>query len=122
MLKISFDFDGTLNLEQIEKLVSKLDHKFFDIYVITSRHKNAHSNHDLWDIVQKLGINIDNIFFLEGSYKWRKILELGINYHFDDVVEECQLILQHTKCIPILIWDYDNLALVKSDSFMKGIN
>jgi len=120
-MKISFDYDSTLSLETIESMVASFNSELIDIYIITSRMQFGHSNTDLYQTTERLGIIKDKIYFTESCYKWRKIKELGISIHFDDVVEESQLILQNTQCIPVLLWDKDNLELIKSDQFMRGI-
>lgn len=121
-MKISFDFDCTLGEAIIQRLASYLLSSKAEIFIITSRGINDHSQTDLFGVAKRLGIIKENIHFTEGAYKWRKIKELEIDMHFDDVPEECELIVQHTGCIPMLIWDNYCKESILNDSFAKNIN
>lgn len=120
-MKISFDYDCTLGEKIIQKLVAFLLLTDAEIYVITARNFGMDHNRDLYNICKRLGIPDERIFFTEGAFKWRKIKELGIVMHFDDVPEECELIIKNTTCLPLLLWDEVCSASIKSDQFGKGI-
>jgi hypothetical protein len=93
-LRISFDFDCTLGETIIQRKASLLinSSEISDIFIITARNKGESYNRDLLSVAKRLGIPDENIHFTEGSWKWRKIKELEIDIHFDDVPEECELI------------------------------
>lgn len=122
-LRISFDFDCTLGETIIQRKASLLINstEYSDIFIITARNKGESYNRDLLSVAKRLGIPDENIHFTEGSWKWRKIKELEIDIHFDDVPEECELISLNTNCIPLLIWDEWCKDSIKNDSFGKGI-
>ncbi len=118
---ISFDFDCTLGEDAFQKLVRfiKMSPEA-RVIIITSRNKHGHTNTDLYGVAKRLGINDDDIFFTESCWKWRKIKELGVDMHFDDVPEECELISQHTTCIPVLIWDQYCRGSIVAEGFGSG--
>jgi hypothetical protein len=118
-MRISFDFDCTLGEDVIQNLCNKI--KKCDIFIITSRCSGKSHNRDLYSVANRLCIKDENIYFTEGGFKWRKIKELNINIHFDDVAEECELIKLNTDCFPLLLWDEFTKEPIKSDSFGKGI-
>lgn len=122
-LRISFDFDCTLGESIIQRKASLLINstEYSDIFIITARNKGESYNRDLLSVAKRLGIPESNIHYTEGSWKWRKIKELEIDIHFDDVPEECELISLNTNCIPLLIWDEWCKDSIKNDSFGKGI-
>jgi len=122
-LRISFDFDCTLGETIIQRKASLLINstEYSDIFIITARNKGESYNRDLLSVAKRLGIPDSNIHYTEGSWKWRKIKELEIDIHFDDVPEECELISLNTNCIPLLIWDEWCKDSIKNDSFGKGI-
>lgn len=122
-LRISFDFDCTLGETIIQRKASLLinSSEYSDIFIITARNKGESYNRDLLSVAKRLGIPESNIHYTEGSWKWRKIKELEIDIHFDDVPEECELISLNTNCIPLLIWDEWCKDSIKNDSFGKGI-
>ena len=122
-LKISFDFDCTLGETIIQRKAMLLLNSTepSDIFIITARCEGRNHNRDLYSVATRLGIPDENIYFTEGSWKWRKIKELEIDIHFDDVPEECELISKNTSCIPLLIWDESCKDSIKHDSFGKGI-
>jgi hypothetical protein len=122
-LRISFDFDCTLGESIIQRKASLLinSSEYSDIFIITARNKGESYNRDLLSVAKRLGIPDSNIHYTEGSWKWRKIKELEIDIHFDDVPEECELISLNTNCIPLLIWDEWCKDSIKNDSFGKGI-
>ena len=122
-LRISFDFDCTLGETIIQRKASLLinSSEISDIFIITARNKGESYNRDLLSVAKRLGIPDSNIHYTEGSWKWRKIKELEIDIHFDDVPEECELISLNTNCIPLLIWDEWCKDSIKNGSFGKGI-
>ncbi len=119
-MKISFDFDSSLSENKIQCIFSLIQTGGGSCCIITSRNKNE-SNFDLLGVAKQLNIPNENIHYTEGSFKWRKINELKIDVHIDDVPEECELIIKNTKCTAILIWDEVCATSIKSDQFGKGI-
>jgi hypothetical protein len=119
MKRISFDFDSTLSEVHIQLIAKSFINIGIEVFVITSRCSNG-VNKDLFEIVDKLGISRNKVILTKGSFKWRKIKELNIDLHFDDVPEECESINKNGGK-SLLIWDDICKESIKSDSFGKGI-
>ena len=69
-MRISFDFDGCLDRESVQKYAKQLIDRGFDCIITTYRLKEytpPDSNNDLFGIVDRLGIN--EIRFTEGQDK-----------------------------------------------------
>lgn len=121
-LRISFDFDCTLGEEIIQRKASVFINSLnCDVFIITARCEGKPHNKDLYQVASRLGIPDENIYFTEGAWKWRRIKELEIDIHLDDVPEECELISTNTNCTPLLIWDEYCKGSIKVDSFGSGI-
>ena len=122
-LRISFDFDCTLGETIIQRkaMLMLKSAEPCNIFIITARCEGKNHNRDLYSVANRLGIPDENINFTEGAWKWRRIKELEIDIHFDDVPEECELISNNTTCIPLLIWDEFCKDSIKNDSFGKAI-
>ena len=69
-MKISFDFDGTLSRESVQKYAKQLIGREFNCIITTYKLKEyspPDSNDDLFAVAKKLGI--DEIRFTEGKIK-----------------------------------------------------
>lgn len=100
-LKISFDFDSTLSEEEIHPLVKLFLKTDADIYIVTSRNDNPIIKHtDLYYLAEQIGIKKENIFFTNDAFKAATLDSLGIDYHFDDMEDECLEI--NSKCVKTL--------------------
>jgi hypothetical protein len=106
-MKISFDFDTCLSEEIIQKIAKIfLTSSLCEVYIITSRlNNNLHKNTDLFKIAEILNIKKENIFFTDGDFKWKTILKLGVNLHFDDMEDEVHLINANGGCA--LLFNFD---------------
>lgn len=104
-MKVSFDFDHTLDQEHIQLLAKKFIDLGADVYVTTSRPKHIKNvnieNTDLYNIINYLGIDKNNVRFThyEDKYTYLKDFDL----HFDDDDYQVELINQHpSKCIGVI--------------------
>lgn len=80
-MKISFDFDDTLNTKRGQELAIKEIDKGNEVYIISARnHKEG-----MYEIADKLGIPHSRIF-ATGSNKAKveKVRELSIDRHIDN--------------------------------------
>lgn len=121
---VSFDFDFTLGEDAFQKLAGYIKAAHGTrVLVITSRKTTQHANADLWSVTKRLGIPPEDVHFTEDDWKWKKVKELGVNMHFDDVPEECELIALHVEtCIPVLVWDIYCRGSIIHESFGKDEN
>ena len=98
-MKVSFDFDDTLDRETVQKYAAELIERGFEVWIVTSRydtetyikihHTEYHygelANKDLFDVAKKLGIPEERIKFLGYAEKcnWFKKNKDFI-FHLDD--------------------------------------
>ena len=77
-MKISFDFDGTLSRESVQKYAKQLIDRDFNCIITTYRleeYSPPDSNDDLFAVAEKLGIN--EVRFTEGKDKSSFLEEKG---------------------------------------------
>jgi len=63
-MKVSFDFDGTLEQKEVQDYAKQLLEEGIEVWVVTTRwdenHKHKYPHNatldDLWEVVDKLGI------------------------------------------------------------------
>jgi len=106
-MKISFDFDGTLDdefdggynisKEEIQSLAKKYVDEGNDVCIITkrydsnNRHMGKGNEHIIvYDLAKELGIT--KIYFTNREMKFSHILNLGIEMHFENSEYEVSLI------------------------------
>lgn len=102
--KVSFDFDGTLrDNEDIQKYAIELLSKDYDVYIHTLRFSDDNQrwvsnwNDDLWDIVDKVGIDKNKVIFCGMTDKWVFLENKEFIWHIDDDSIECTLITKYAK-------------------------
>jgi hypothetical protein len=87
-LKISFDFDGTLDRNDFIYLIAQtLKMAGHQICVLTSRDTNW-DNRDLIKRISGLGLTLEDVIFVPNTWKWQAIQEHQIDFHFDDDPQE----------------------------------
>lgn len=91
---ISFDFDKTLEREDIQNLARKLAVKN-TIWIITRRFPDEYE--DVYEVAMKLGIPRTRIVFTAGKWKWMKLRTMNIDIHYDDKDDEVNQINKFTK-------------------------
>lgn len=84
-MKISFDVDGTLLL--VGQFVDRFQRFGDDVYIVTSR-DGGKPNLDLLELASKLNIAHDKIHYTNNQLKLDKLEELGIEFHFDDDLDD----------------------------------
>ena len=124
-MKISFDFDGTLDdefdggynivKEEIQSLAKKYVDEGSDVCIITkrfdsnNRHLGKVNEHLLvYELAKELGIT--KIYFTNREMKFSHIIKLGIEMHFENSEYEVQLINQACKqnnheCVTVHVED-----------------
>jgi len=111
-LRISFDFDGTLDDEfdgvlntqktEIQNLAKKYITEGHQVCIITKRYGPEFSNMGInnehkivFELAKKIGIK--DIYFTNREMKFSYILNLGIQKHFENSNYEVELINQACK-------------------------
>ena len=108
-MKISFDFDGTLEDDfdgtfnkqkvEVQRIASNYISQGHDIYIITKRYSpefkdlgltNEHLK--VWDLAKDLNINQNNCIFTNREWKSDTIKSFGINKHFENSEIEVKMI------------------------------
>jgi len=106
-IKISFDFDSTLDNIVVQEYAKSLLSKGFEIWIVTSRMDNESArnymwNKDLFEVSDNIGIDRNNINFcnMEDKYHFFNRNE-GFLWHLDDDMVELDFINSETKTIGI---------------------
>jgi hypothetical protein len=112
-MKISFDFDGTLDdefggqiinhqKEEIQNLARKYVYEGHDVFIITKRYGPELKDMGLkgeylpvYHLARELGI--DKVYFTNREMKFSYIISLGIDMHFENSQYEVDLINQACK-------------------------
>jgi hypothetical protein len=118
-MKVSFDFDGTLERKDVQEYAKELIDKGFDVYVCTYRtreyndalykivDKSTPANYDLFQVTDSLGIPRQNIIFTEMDFK-SNFLTNDFIWHLDDDYEVMYDLRVNTKvpCINVNFSSY----------------
>ena len=94
-MKISFDFDDTLTTPQGLDLLASHIAKGDEVFIITRRRKSF--NEPIYELAKKYNIPKSKVIFTNGEMKWKTILELGIELHYDNNPDELKLIQENTN-------------------------
>jgi len=111
-VKLSFDFDGTIELQPIKEYARKLIEQGHEVWIVTSRfgddekYKRFFStttnvdltNNDLWKLAEEIGIPKSQIHFTDMSDKADWLKGKGFLWHIDDDWVENRQILN--TCAP----------------------
>ena len=111
-IKVSFDFDGTLERESIQKYAKELVERGHEVWIVTSRFGDderyktffqttipvGRTNEDLFEIAASLGIPRERVHFTDMDDKWPffKYYQEML-WHIDDDWVENRQILKNTK-------------------------
>ena len=111
-IKVSFDFDGTLERESIQRYAKELVERGHEVWIVTSRFGDderyktffqttipvGRTNEDLFEIAASLGIPRERVHFTDMDDKWPffKYYQEML-WHIDDDWLENKEILKNTK-------------------------
>ncbi len=106
-MKVSFDFDSTLNKPSVQKYAKYLIAKGVDVWICTSRLSDQEApnnqwNEDLYAVAEEIGIPKPNIIFCSMNDKYEYLK--GFVWHLDDDHIELDLINQHTTTKGISVY------------------
>ena len=123
-MKVSFDFDSTLEREIVQDYAKQLIKRHIEVWIVTGRFSNQgyssthfvskenepKVNRDLFEVADKLGIPRDRIVFTEMADKvdyFKKCDELPL-WHLDDDPIEIKLIQESDLKMKVInCWDND---------------
>jgi hypothetical protein len=115
MKKVSFDFDSTLSRPEIQQYAKELKENNFDIWIVTSRQREFNEPHlknlphfenkDLFEVAEKIGIQRENIIFMNYIPKAEFFLNNeDFVFHLDDDSIELDIINRETIVKGISCW------------------
>ena len=106
-MKISFDFDSTLDKERMQRLAKKFIDDGHEVWITTTRLDQEHAprpnwNYALIEVANKLGIPEERWTFTNAKDKWT-FLD-GFDIHFDDDPYEIGFMEENNvDCVGVLI-------------------
>jgi len=100
MLKVSVDFDKTLSKNNVQNYIKKLLKEGIEVWVTTARfddemvktHSPHHNNDRLWEVINKLGIPHERVYFTNMELKADYLDNKDFIFHLDDDVIELEFI------------------------------
>lgn len=124
-MKVSFDFDGTLELPEIQEYAKSLIKKGIEVWIVTTRYDANHmhrwreqfpeaewaaifSEHDgdpnfnVWGVAESLGIPRHHVRFTCMQYKHTYLSETKFVFHLDDNPEEMRHAKAHNCNVPFV--------------------
>jgi len=131
-MKVSFDFDSTLDRNDVQQFAKELIADEHEVWIITSRHSDEsakskswwwvlNQNKNLFDVANKCGIREEHIHFTNGVDKVNFIKGKGFAFHLDDDIDELILILDNSDpCVPLHVdhfeWKENCLEVLNKQS------
>jgi hypothetical protein len=109
-MKVSFDFDGTLEFEHVQEYAKQLIQEGHEVWVVTTRYDENHRHRyvsnptlqDLWDVVDKIGIPRHRVRFTLMEYKHKYLDGTHFVWHLDDNEEEFKRARQNKCSVPMI--------------------
>jgi len=91
-MKVSFDFDGTLEFGDVQKYAAELIAQGIEVWVVTTRWDENHKHKyplnatldDLWEVVDRIGIPRHQVRFTCMEYKHTYLNGTKFIWHLDD--------------------------------------
>ena len=127
-MKVSFDFDSTLDNQYIQNYAVKLMNKGYDVHIVTSRPTywtmdEVWDNSDLYAVAETLNISKEKIHFTD--YKPKKLFFLqnpDFLFHLDDDHIEIEEIGHSTKVKAVLLdenWEIKLNVICDINNYVK---
>jgi len=108
-IKVSFDFDDTLDKEEVQQFAIELIDIGIDVWICTNRFPESEMiprwNDDIYEIVDSIGISRSNIIFAQMSDKFVYLEDSNIIWHLDNSKPEIKAINKNSDVIGIHLYD-----------------
>jgi len=106
-LKVSFDFDSTLDCGDVEQFAKRLVNDGHEVWIVTSRlgfgkEPNPNWNDDVFLTAKHIGIPKEQIYFCNLSNKSDFFKNKDFLFHLDDDTYELNEIREETNVFPVL--------------------
>lgn len=92
--KVSYDFDDTLEQENVYKQAIADINNGNIVYIITARQRL--DGEEVIKVAKELDIPMYRVIFTGGHDKWQYVKHLGIDIHYDNNQEQIDKIRQYT--------------------------
>ena len=108
-MKVSFDFDDTLDRSSVQEYAKELVHRGLEVWICTRRLSNEDAenprwNDDLYQVAREVGIKKENIHFCGMLDKHTFFKDNDFVWHLDDDWIEIRMINERTKTIGISVF------------------
>lgn len=108
-MKVSFDFDSTLDRDDVQKYASELIERGFEVWITTSRFPDEYgrekgwwwiekNNQYVYEVSDRLGIKREHISYTAMVDKWEELKKNDFIFHLDDDEVELDGIKENIKC------------------------
>ena len=119
-MKVSFDFDDTLDAARIKSIAKECIKRGYDVSIVTARpHETLVKfggedwNDDLYEVANDLGIDANNIHFMNLKPKYKFFQKNKFDWHLDDCVDEWKEINENTDTRCYKLYDeFDEFLLM----------
>ena len=110
MKRVSFDFDGTIDIKVVQEYAKSLMERGVDVWICTSRFESGYehdwgwrewSNADVEKIAEKL--NIKKIIYTNMVDKWELLINNDVDLHLDNDNLEIELLNENSDIKGVLI-------------------
>lgn len=125
-MKVSFDFDGTLEFQNVQDYALELINNGVEVWVVTTRwdenHKHKYPHNatldDLWEVVDRIGIPRHQVRFTCMEWKYTYLDGSGFDWHLDDNPEEFSQAKANGCSVPMIQVD-SNGWMIKCNRLLK---
>jgi hypothetical protein len=125
-MKVSFDFDGTLEFRLVQQYATELLNEGIEVWVVTTRwdenHKHKYAMNatldDLWAVVDSIGIPRDHVRFTCMEWKYTYLKGTNFVWHLDDNETEFDYARKNQCNVP-MVDVHMNGWQIKCDSLLK---
>lgn len=137
-MKVSFDFDGTLDNPIVQEYAKELISRGIEVHLVTSRRSEEYFmslfpnkpegsfsliNEDLFAVTEQVGIPVGNIHFTNGNYKAGFFSKnKDFVWHLDDILEEIEFIAKTIDCLTVPVYVLSSDFREVCEDLIKGQN
>lgn len=134
-MKISFDFDGTLEMREVQEMAQEMIDRGHDVCILTTRYSDPSSyrawkyednraalrglHNELLEVARNLGIT--EIHFTEWEWKTTVIDNYNIDIHIDDNFRDEVAVINHNNKAKAIFYDYGSSSWKRELYNLLGI-